>query len=341
MSVYDLHFNKDHSTIRAILVGLLSVLSNSIKWNNQIGTSVEQKKLIEVPFYFSTTGTERYLQDNFLNNIDFDPENLEAEAFYNHIPRGIVNFDSLAVESQSIVNKYVRMNHQFQEDDGTINTYNSETFMVPITMDVTCSVYLDSILDQLKCTENLIKTFYKAKSYQVDTESIRIPCLIVFPDDYQQERTVEFTFTDKKEFKVDFTLQIKSFIPIFKEGTSLFAGTVMGNFQTNVYDSPIGSSNPTPSSNANDGSPSPSGSLVGSKNDLPQDSNTFGPTGGTGGTGNTGGTGTVESYNLDSKDLLNQMIDDKNNWSYQTPYDQQKTKTPWPNSGGSLLPPNG
>ena len=137
MSVYDLHFNKDHSTIRAILVGVLSILSNSIKWNNQIGTSVEQKKLIEVPFYFSTTGTERYLQDNFLNNIDFDPDNLEAEAFYNKIPRGIVNFDSLAVESQSIVNKYVRMEHQIQEDDGTINTYNSETFMVPITMDIT------------------------------------------------------------------------------------------------------------------------------------------------------------------------------------------------------------
>ena len=268
MSVYDLHFNKDHSTIRAILVGVLSILSNSIKWNNQIGTSVEQKKLIEVPFYFSTTGTERYLQDNFLNNIDFDPDNLEAEAFYNKIPRGIVNFDSLAVESQSIVNKYVRMEHQIQEDDGTINTYNSETFMVPITMDITCSVYVDSILDQLKCTENLIKTFYKAKTYQIDTESIRIPCLITFPDDYQQERTVEFTFTDKKEFKVDFSIQIKSFIPIFKEGTTIFAGNVMGNFVHNIYDSPIGQSNPTPTYVTNTGVTGPTGSLLSTRNDI-------------------------------------------------------------------------
>ena len=239
MSVYDLHFNKDDVAIRNILVGFLATLSNNIHWYNQIGTVVNEKRKIDIPFYFSTTGSERYLQDNFLNNIDFDPENLNAEAFYNQIPRGIVNFESFSIDSQSIVNKYVRMQHVMQEDDGTLNTYNSEAYMVPIIMDITVDVYVDSIIDQLKCSEAIIRTFYKAKPYQVDISYTRIPCLIAFPDDYSQERTVEFSFTDKKEYKVTFTVQVKSHIPIFKPETTIFAGTNMASIDSNIYIPPL------------------------------------------------------------------------------------------------------
>lgn len=235
MSVYDLHFNKDNVTIRNILIGLLATLYDNIGWYNQIGSAVNEKKQIKVPFYFSTTGTERYLQDNFLNNIDFDPEMLQAETFYNQIPRGIIDLTGVTVESQAIVNKYIRMNHQIQEDDGTLNTYNSETFMVPLILTVDGSVYVDSILDQLKCTESLIKTFFKSKSYQIDIAYTRIPCLITFPDDYGNERTIEFSFTDKKEFKVNFSLQIKAHMPVFKSETSIFAGNTMDNFEFNTH----------------------------------------------------------------------------------------------------------
>ena len=239
MSVYDLHFNKDDVSIRNILIGLLATLSDNINWYNQIGTKVSDKMKINVPFYFSTTGSERYLQDNFLNNIDFDPENLNAEAFYNQIPRGVVNFESFSIETQAIVNKYVRMQHLLQEDDGTLNTYNTEAFMVPIIMDVSVEIAVDSILDQLKCSEAIIRTFYKAKAYQVDIAYTRIPCLITFPDDYTQERTVEFSFSDKKEYKVTFSLQVKSHIPVFKPETTIFAGTNMGSFQATTYIPPL------------------------------------------------------------------------------------------------------
>lgn len=238
MSVYDLHFNKDDVALRNIIIGLLATLHDNIYWYNQIGTDINQKRKIKVPFYFSTTGTERYLQDNFLNNIDFDPENLEAETSYNAIPRGIVDLSGISIEGQSIVNKYVRMDHQVQEEDGTLNTYNSEAFWVPLLLTFDVTVYTDSILDQLKCVTEIIKTFFKNKSYQVDLSYVRIPSVISFPDDYTNERTIEFSFTDKKEFKTTFSLTVKSFIPIFKDGTAIFAGNVMESFETNTYVSP-------------------------------------------------------------------------------------------------------
>lgn len=239
MSVYDLHFNKDDVTIRNIIIGLLATLHESIGWYNQIGTDIHQRRRINVPFYFSTTGTERYLQDNFLNNIDFDPDNLQAESFYNKIPRGIVDLTGITVEAQNIVNKYVRMNHQVQEQDGTLNTYNTETFWVPILLTLDCKVYTDSTIDQLKCTESIITTFFKSRAYQVDVAYTRIPCLITFPDDYTNEKTIEFSFTDKREFTTSFSLQVKSHIPVFKPQTTIFAGNTMEGFQTNVLIPPI------------------------------------------------------------------------------------------------------
>ena len=239
MSVYDLHFNKDDATIRNIIIGLLATLYDNISWYNQIGTKFDEKKLIKVPFYFSTTGQERYLQDNFLNNVDFDPDGGKAETFYEKIPRGIVDLSGLTIETQAIVNKYVRMKHQIQENDGSLNTYNSEAFMVPIIMNTDVVVYLDSTLDQFKCTEAIIQTFFKNKEYQIDTALTRIPCLITFPDEYNNERTVEFGFSDRKEFKVSFSLQIKSHIPIFKEGSAIFAGTTMEGFESNTMIPPV------------------------------------------------------------------------------------------------------
>jgi len=234
MSVYDLHYNKDSSVIRAIIIGLLSTLQDHVGWKNQIGPNIEDHVNINVPFYFSVTGTERYLQDNFLNNIDFDPGSLKAEAIYSQIPRGIIDLTGINIESQSIVNKYVRMNHQIQEDDGSLNTYNSETFWVPIILDFSCDISVDSILDQLKCAESIIKSFYKSKTYQVDVQSLRIPCVIIFPEDITTERTLEFTFDDKKEFKVNLTMQVKTYLPIINENTTMFAGNTMDVLQSSV-----------------------------------------------------------------------------------------------------------
>lgn len=239
MSVYDLHFNKDDVTIRNIIIGLLATLYDNIGWYNQIGNSIEERKQIKVPFYFSTTGTERYLQDNFLNNINTDPDTLEAETFYGQIPRGIIDMTGVVVESGAIVNKYVRMNHQVQELDGTLNTYNTEAFMVPIIINVDAIVYVDSILDQMKCTESIIRTFFKNRTFQIDTAYTRIPCLVTFPDDYNTERSIEFSFTDKKEFKVSFSLQVKAHLPIFKEQTTMFAGNTMEGFQSNTFLPPL------------------------------------------------------------------------------------------------------
>ena len=251
MSVYDLHYNKDDEPIRNIIVGLLATLHDNVKWENQIGNKIHEKREIKIPFYWSTTGQERYLQDNFLNNIDFDPENLEAEAVYNTIPRGVVELTGMDIEGSNIVNKYIRMEQIKQELDGTLNTYNTECFMLPLLLTFDITVYTDSNLDMLKCTTSIIKTFFKNKVFQVDISFTRIPCVAVFPDSYDNERGIEFSFNDKKEYITKFALNVQTHMPIFKEETSIFAGNRIETFENTIFIPPLtaGSTNMTTNTN--------------------------------------------------------------------------------------------
>lgn len=223
MSVYDLHFNKDLSFFRQLILGVLSRL-NGMSWINQVGNKIEEQKTIPVPFYMSTVGSERYLNDNFLNTIDFDPEYLKAETFYNQIPRGIVELSGINVDSQSITNKYVRTEHVIQELDGTLNTYNSETFFIPLIVSFDVSVYVDSILDQLKATELIFKAFYKALPFNFEYNYVMVPAYLTFPDEIQRESTVEYSFEDKKEFKITFSIEARCNMPVYREEHSSLFG---------------------------------------------------------------------------------------------------------------------
>jgi hypothetical protein len=64
VSAYNAEFNKDLSFLRHIITALLQELNNKIYFYNVIDEDTKQK--IDVPFYYSVTGQERFLLDNFL-----------------------------------------------------------------------------------------------------------------------------------------------------------------------------------------------------------------------------------------------------------------------------------
>jgi hypothetical protein len=84
---------------------------------------------------------------------------------------------------------------------------------------------------------------YKANFYHVDAGHIedgtyRISSQYMMPDDYTQERPIEYGFDDKGNHKVTFSLEINSFIPDFqfeedqirKYTTEYFSLGAKGNF---------------------------------------------------------------------------------------------------------------
>jgi len=228
--LYDLEFNKSDVVLRNILIGVLATLNNKMYWYNRI--SQTEKKKINIPFYFSTTGDERFLMDVFMNNVSAGgTDDTRAESFYNQIPRGIVQLDGVTIDAGSMTNKFVRAYYQRIQEDGTLKTKSAEVFMVPLKMPFTVDIYVDTNIDIFKAIQRAIEIFYKHQVFQVDIDGTRIPAVASMPEDYSKERPIEYTFGDKKDWKVSFNIEVQTFMPIFKNEENGFLGAANTEFE--------------------------------------------------------------------------------------------------------------
>ena len=236
--LYDLEFNKDDVVLRNIIVGVLATLNNKMWWYQQVSETEKQK--VQVPFYFSTTGDERFLMDMFMNTVSSGgTDSTSAEAVYNQLPRAILQLDGISIDAGSLTNKFVRAFYQRVQDDGTLKAFNSEVFMVPLKLSFTVDLHVDSSLDVFKGIQRTIEIFYKNNVFQIDIDGTRIPAVAQLPEDFAKERPIEFTFGDKKEWKINYSIEVQTFMPIFKneengflgpQNTEMFAGNVMEGY---------------------------------------------------------------------------------------------------------------
>ena len=222
MATYNLKFNKDDSVIRHVIVGLLADLNSKLSFYRQI--SNDERAEIDVPFFYAVSGDENFMKDSFLfsnaNGESCDPNGEFADGNYDKVPRGIVNLSSFAVDPSKLVNKRNMGHYMMMNEDGLMEGYVAEFEMIPCTIGVDVEILVSSQLDLFKVTEAIVKKMYKANFYHVDAGHLeegtyRITSEYMMPDDYEQERPVEYSFDDKQNHKVSFSLEINSFIPSF------------------------------------------------------------------------------------------------------------------------------
>jgi hypothetical protein len=261
MASYNLKFNSDDSVVRHIIIGFLADLNNKVYFHRQISNT--ERVLVDVPFYYSITGDDQFLRDQFLfstaSGPQCSPDMGFADGNYDAIPRGIANLTSLTVDSSKLVNKrtvgsYTKMNEQ-----GAMEGYTAEFDMIPITLGFDIEILVSSTLDSFKLTESIIKRLYKSNYFNVevghlDEGTYRIASYYAFPEDYTQERPIEYTFEDKDQYKVTFSIEINSFIPAFnwgneesfginKESTERHIGNRMFDIKTNIVNTISSQSN--------------------------------------------------------------------------------------------------
>ena len=255
MATYNLKFNKDDSVIRHIIIGLLADLNAKLSFMRQI--SNDERIEVDVPFFYAVAGDENFMKDNFLfsnvNGLGCDPDGEFADGNYDKVPRGIVNLTSFAVDPSKLINKRNLGNYMMMNEEGLMEGYMAEFEMIPVVIGVDVEILVSSQLDLFKVTEAIVKKMYKANFYHVDAGHLdegtyRISSEYVMPDDFTQERPIEYGFDDKANHKVTFTLEINSFIPSFdfEEDTyRKFTRTFYANAVCGDYGDPNGFLDPT------------------------------------------------------------------------------------------------
>jgi len=245
MATYNLKYNKDDSVIRHIIIGLLADLNSKLSFWRQL--SNDERSIVDVPFFYAVSGDENFIKDNFLftnvNGEGCDPDGAHADGNYDKVPRGIVNLTSFSVDPSKLVNKRNLGNYTMMNDKGLMEGYVAEFEMIPVVIGVDIEIIISSQLDMFKVTESIIKNMYKANFYHIDAGHLedglyRISSEYMMPDDYTQERPIEYSFDDKENHKITFSLDINSFIPSFdfeqdiytKFTRSVYSNGVTGNY---------------------------------------------------------------------------------------------------------------
>jgi hypothetical protein len=222
MATYNLKYNTDDSVIRHVIIGLLADLNNKVWFQRQV--SADERKDIDVPFYYSITGDDQFLRDNFLfttpSGEDCYPDPGFADGNYDVIPRGVARISSVSIESSKLVNKRIMGNYSRLDEEGSLQAYTSEFEMIPILLNFDIEILVSSMLDSLKITEMIIKKLYKSNYFNVEVGHLnegtyRLPSYYSLPDDYTVEAPIDFGFDDKDKYKITFPIEVNSFIPSF------------------------------------------------------------------------------------------------------------------------------
>lgn len=250
MATYNVKFNKDDSVVRHLIVGLLADLNNKVFFYREVKRTdidtetqyVESERVeVDVPFYYAVTGDPDFLKDNFLfltkNGLNCAPDGVRADTNYDVVPRGVVNFSSLNIDSSKLVNKRIRGSYAKMTDNGSMEGYNAEFTMIPIVIGFDVEIIVSSQLDMFKVTERIIKRLYKSNQYNIEVGDLnegtyRLPAYYAMPDDYSTERPVEFSFDSNEGYKVTFSLEVNSHIPAFEWETELHVGNRMFEIHT-------------------------------------------------------------------------------------------------------------
>lgn len=250
MATYNLKFNKDDSVVRHIVVGLLADLNSKLSFFRQV--SNDERVVVDVPFFYAISGDENFLKDSFLfsnvNGPGCDPDGEFADGNYDKVPRGIVNLTSFNVDPSKLVNKRNMGQYSMMNENGLMEGFVAEFEMIPVVIGVDVEILVSSQLDLFKATEAIVKKMYKANFYNIDAGHLeegtyRISSEYMMPDDYTQERPVEYSFDDKQNHKITFSLEINSFIPSFdfeEDSYRKFCRTFYANAICGDYGDPNG-----------------------------------------------------------------------------------------------------
>jgi len=215
MSAYNQEYNKDNTILRYLVVSMLAELSEKVYYYNQVDETTLKK--INVPFFYSISGNERFLLDNFM----FDAEaSGKAIGDYEVVPRGILQMNSMSIDSSAQTNKFTRAEF-VREWEGVLKTFSLETNFLPVTMGFGVTLICSNNLEMLKITEAVMSKLYKGTLFSCDLGMMRVQASMSVPEDYSQDRLFEWGLNDKKEFQVTFDMELRSFMPVFENGILL------------------------------------------------------------------------------------------------------------------------
>ena len=223
-------YNTDDAIIRASIVGLVNELNNKIYFENV--WSDTDRKIVRVPFFYAMSGDERFLQDYFSDWSDCAPDFIEGNT--DPIPRGTIFLTGVSILSGNLTSRYVR-GFYTKEVDGELKRFNSYINSIPIQLNFSAEILVDTTIDSFKIIQSIMSVLYRTLTFSVSFKGFRVPSQAGFPDSYATNKQFEFTYGVTDRLKATFDLEMQTYLPIPDDSQEFFAGNNMsGGFLFNA-----------------------------------------------------------------------------------------------------------
>ena len=219
-------YNTDEVFLRGFITSLLKSMNDKLKYI-QVN---DQQEILEVyiPFFYSMTGDEPFLQDFFIKYTNCATDQVVAEGNYDVIPRGIVVLQTVQIDPQGLSNKFTRMSYAVESVQGEMKTYSSYTNSVPLNIGLEVTIKVDTLLDAFKVFQSVIGTFYKTYTLSFEYEGFRVPAQVGFPESYDMSKQMEFSYNNNPQYiEFKFSLAAETYFPEKDLSTERFRGNLM------------------------------------------------------------------------------------------------------------------
>lgn len=219
-------YNVDEVFLRGVILGLLKNLNERVTYT-QINQQQQVLK-VYIPFLYSLAGDESFLQDFYLDYQDCDGNSPFAEGNYDIIPRGVISLSGVNIETGSLTSGFVRTTYNVEDVQGNMKAFSSYTTSIPLAMTFDVRLRADTLLDTFKIFQSVVQVFYKVFSYSFEFGGMRIPVQVGFPEQYQNDKQLEFSYLNTQKYiETTFTISVETYYPQKDLETERFRGNLM------------------------------------------------------------------------------------------------------------------
>lgn len=226
--------NTDNILVRSIISGLLNLLNNAIDYSQVWDDTTTET--VSVPWYYNMgQSSERFMQDMYTSFGKECFNDRVINGTFSQKPVGWLTYSGSQIDSSSITNRFVEGTYM-KKVDGKLIPYVSFLYSMPLTVNFECKVEADNIISALKIEQAIREAFYKNKTFFVQYRGMRIGCTAGFPEQYNMEKTVEYSFDNaNKSPVIDFNIAVETYQPVFDKTTEMERDKVIRGWGMDVY----------------------------------------------------------------------------------------------------------
>jgi hypothetical protein len=225
-------FNMEDVFFRDLTVCVLDTLEGQVNWVNRFSSGDVN---VNVPFYYSLTGDERFLLDSFSDDIVSNNRYVELNT--DIIPRGHITLTSYDIRAEEFANPNVWLKMVI-ENQTQIRKMLTKVRAVPVTAKYDLVILLNSEIDTFKCSQAIIDTLWLYRFMYFEYNFMNIDAVMILPDSNQVEITREKNMTNDNTIKLSVSFEVQTYYPAYKkEDNDSFVAPKKTKWYSNIIQS--------------------------------------------------------------------------------------------------------